>query len=347
MILAGDIGGTNTRLALFDGELKLLDEQTFENANRPGLESAVAEFVAGLPAGSTIEAACIGVAGPVTGGQVKLTNLNWVVDEQSLARKLGTERVALVNDLRVHAEGIEFLKPENVISLNTGEADPKGNRAVIAAGTGLGEAGLVWDERAGHHQAVACEGGHCDFAPQSEREWELLGFLKRRNKPTSWEAVLSGPGLRHLYDFLVGEEQMGASAALAEKDPTPEVISAAAAKRSNRACIEAMGMFIAFYGAEAGNLALKYLATGGIYIGGGIAPLVADQIAGARRSSSVLATRDRRISRSCSSACRSASSTRRSMPCMGRPITRDACSQIAEFMVDAGDFTGRGKWPRW
>jgi glucokinase len=284
-ILAGDIGGTNTRLGLFDGKLRRVGERTFANAKHAGLESAIGEFLANFPAGQRVEAACFGVAGPVVGGKVKLTNLDWVIDERSIAQKLGTERVALINDLRAHAEGVELLEPGDVIWLNAGVGDAKenrtGNRAVIAAGTGLGEAGLVWDERAGHHRAVACEGGHCDFAPRSRREWELVEFLQREKKPMSWEAVLSGPGLRHLYDFLIGEGQLGKSAALAEREPTPAAITTAAMAASNRACVEAMEMFIAFYGAEAGNLALKYLATGGIYLGGGIAPLLAERIAAA------------------------------------------------------------------
>jgi glucokinase len=278
MILAGDIGGTNCRLGLFDEQLRLLRDESFQNANRPGVESAVEEFFAHFAQRPVVTRACFGVAGPVAAGRVKLTNLDWHLEEDALIRNLKIERVGLINDLRAHAEGVEMLGRDDVLVLNDAAPQATGNRVVVAAGTGLGEAGLVWDENVNHHHAVACEGGHCDFSPRTEREWKLLEFLRKTSKPLTWEAVLSGPGLRNIYDFLIGENQLGATAALAEKDPSPSTISKMGMDGSNRACSETLDLFIALYGAEAGNLALKYLATGGVYLGGGIAPKIAARI---------------------------------------------------------------------
>jgi glucokinase len=279
MILAGDIGGTNCRLALFDDALQMVREENFQNANRAGVESAVEEFFQhGGGQRPDVSRACLGVAGPVRDGRVKLTNLNWRLEEDDLERELRIAHIALINDLRAHAEGVELLKPDDVVVLNAGTPQPSGNRVVVAAGTGLGEAGLVWDENVNHHQAIACEGGHCDFSPRTEREWKLLEFLRKNSKPLTWEAVLSGPGLRNIYDFLIEEDQLGAPARLPENDPTPSMISKAGMSEENGACSEALEMFIALYGAEAGNLALKYLATGGVYLGGGIAPKIAPRI---------------------------------------------------------------------
>lgn len=278
MILAGDIGGTNCRLGLFDEALRLLRDETFQNAGRSGVQDAVEEFFSHFPQRPNVKQACFGVAGPVAAGRVKLTNLDWELEESALVRELKIERVGLINDLRAHAEGVEMLGQDDVLVLNDAVPQLHGNRVVVAAGTGLGEAGLVWDENVSHHHAVACEGGHCDFSPRTEREWKLLEFLRRTSKPLTWEAVLSGPGLRNIYQFLIGEDQLGPAAALAEKDPSPSSISKMGIDASNRACSEALDMFITLYGAEAGNLALKYLATGGVYLGGGIAPKITPRI---------------------------------------------------------------------
>jgi glucokinase len=163
MILAGDIGGTNSRLAVFDAHCKKLDEDTIKNAGRTNLTDVVKEF---LKKHTThkIDRACFGVAGPVADGKVKLTNLNWQLDEHSLAQELSIPKVALINDLVAHAEGIELLRPTDVVTLHEGEPVPRGNRAVIAAGTGLGEAGLVFDPDINGYRAFASEGGHSDFA---------------------------------------------------------------------------------------------------------------------------------------------------------------------------------------
>ena len=278
MILAGDIGGTNTRLALFDDKLEKRHERTFKNAGRGGLTEIVREFLAA--ANATADRATFGVAGPVKEGCAVMTNLPWRLDERELARELKIGKVALINDLVAHGEGIELLRPEQVITVQPGESAP-GNRAVIAAGTGLGEGGIFWDPRGqaadagggdGRWRAFASEGGHCDFSPRDDRQIALLRFLRGKFPNASWERVLSGPGLRNIYDFLITTDQLGPGAALAEPDPKPSRISEAGMNGSNRACVEALDLFVAFYGAEAANLALKVMATGGVFIGGGIAP---------------------------------------------------------------------------
>ena len=278
-LLAGDIGGTNSRFALFDGQLKLLREKTYINQGRSSFGEVVKQFLEEFDAPvARISAATFGVAGPVRDGRVKLTNLSWELEERALEWELRINSVGLINDLRAHAEGIELLKPSDLIVVNASQQRAAGNRAIIAAGTGLGEAGLVWDEQKRWHHAVGCEGGHCDFAPQTDQEWALLSYLKSQNKPLSWESVLSGPGLRNIYDFLLTTPQFSSNVAVALSDPRPSRISEAAMDQSNQLCSHALELFITFYGSEAGNLALKYLATDGIYLGGGIAPKIAERI---------------------------------------------------------------------
>lgn len=272
MILAGDIGGTNSRLAVFDMQMNKLHEHTYKNAGRGGLAEVVAAFMTGHA--HAVDRACFAVAGPVSEGRVKLTNLSWELDERELAGRFRIERFALINDLMGHAEGIEVLTPERVVTLSEGVPVPDGNRAIIAAGTGLGEAGLYFDRKSGRHKSFASEGGHCDFAPRDDREDALLAFLREKiGGPVSFENILSGRGLRNLYDFVLTLPQF-AGARLPQPDPQPADVTAAALDGSNPAAVEAMTMFVSIYGQEAGHLALKMLATSGVYIGGGIAPKI-------------------------------------------------------------------------
>lgn len=272
MILAGDIGGTNSRLAIFDQQLNKLHEQVFKNAGRNDLEGVIAEFLAGRS--ERIDRACFAVAGPVSMGRVTLTNLSWQLDEAAMSARLKIDRLALVNDLVGHAEGIEVLTAERVVTLHAGEPVPDGNRAIIAAGTGLGEAGLVFDRRSGKYRSFASEGGHCDFAPRDSLEDELLAFMRQRvGGPVSYENLLSGRGLRNLYDFVLTRPAYSGHP-LPDPDPQPATVTAAALDGSNPAAVEAMRMFVSIYGQEAGHLALKTLATGGLYVGGGIAPKI-------------------------------------------------------------------------
>jgi glucokinase len=194
MILAGDIGGTNTRLALFElkaGAIVSIAKATFTSNNYPNLETIVGKFRSTYP--QNITHACFGIAGPVKHGRCDATNLPWVVDAQVLANLLDLQTVGLINDLEANALGISILNSTNLVTLNPGETDAEGNAAPIAAGIGLGAAGLYWDGR--HYQPIASEGGHADFAPSNELEIELLRYLMARFGRVSWERVLSGPGL--------------------------------------------------------------------------------------------------------------------------------------------------------
>ena len=276
MILAGDIGGTSTRVALFEveGERLVSRAQTnFPSGKYPGLESILSEFLAANR--SPIEAACFGIAGPVRQGRVETPNLTWVVDAHHLAHLLGLEQVTLLNDLESTAYGIAALSVLDFAVLNEGAPVEEGSRAVIAAGTGLGEAALHWDGRL--HRPFASEGGHADFAPRDELEAELLLQLRKRFGHVSYERVVSGPGLLHLYQFLRdtgrGTEPAWLSERLRQEDPSA-VIASAALEGSSDLCGMALERFVSSYGAEAGNLALKVLATGGVYVGGGIAPKI-------------------------------------------------------------------------
>jgi glucokinase len=270
MILAGDIGGTNSRLAFFDEKLAKLHEQTYRNEGRASFTEIVHEFIHSTASVTKIDRAAFGVAGPVKDGRASMTNLPWKLDEQELARDLSIGKVALINDLVAHAEGIELLKPDQLITIQQGEF-VHGNRAVIAAGTGLGEAGIFWDARLRKYRPFPSEGGHTDFAPRDDRQIGLLKFLRGKYPNASWERVLSGPGLRNIYDYLVTVEKL---AGLDQPEPKPADISSSNAP----AATAAVKTFVQLYGAESANLALKLLAVGGIYISGGIALHMVEKI---------------------------------------------------------------------
>ncbi len=280
-VLAGDIGGTKTRLALFEIEDKHITshrEETYSSRRYSSLEALVGEFLAGTESGA-YQAACFGIAGPVRNGQCKVTNLPWVIDAAHLAGHLRLPRVCLLNDLEANGWGIQALGAEDFCVLNPGSPDACGNAAVIAAGTGLGEAGMYWDGR--RHWPFASEGGHAEFGPTDELEFALLRFLQRRHQHVSWERILSGPGLRNLYEFLLEfrnaktpkwmREQMRAGDRSA-------VISRAGLDGKDPTCVEALDLFARLYGMEAGNHALKIMATGGVYVGGGIAPKILSKL---------------------------------------------------------------------
>lgn len=280
MFLAGDIGGTKTNLAYFEVEgehLKLVAAGTFSSREHAGLEAIVRQFVSGYTL--RVEYACFGVAGPVRHGRCEATNLPWVVDARQLASELGIETVTLINDLEANAYGIAALEPKDFVVLNDGASDAEGNAAVIAAGTGLGEAGLYWDGK--QHRAFACEGGHADFAPRNGLEMDLLRYLRTQFEHVSYERVLSGPGLYNIYKFLRdagrGEEPAWLSEEMRQHDPSA-VISRAALEGSCALCVQALDLFVALYGAKAGNLALTIMAAGGVFVGGGIAPKILEKL---------------------------------------------------------------------
>jgi len=222
-----------------------------------------------------LQGACFGIAGPINQGVCKATNLPWVVDQVVLKRILRIKKVTLINDMEATANGIQVLPKKAFAVLNHGNPEPKGNIAVIAAGTGLGEGMLLWDGK--KYRALGSEGGHSDFAPCNKLELDLCRYLFDKYGHSSYERVLSGPGLLNIYDFLTekdrGEEPAWLKKELAQDDPG-FVITQNAMKKQNKLCVKTMNLFCAIYGAEAGNLALKILARGGVYLGGGIAPKI-------------------------------------------------------------------------
>lgn len=278
MILAADIGGTKTVVALYerDGDpLREVASDVFPSREHDSLESIVERFLAAHP-GVPVEAAGFGVAGAVLEGRVKTTNLPWPeLSETGLSEGLGGAPVALLNDLQAAALGMLALPASARVPLNPeGRARP-GNVAVLAAGTGLGEAFLVWDGE--RHHAVACEGGHTGFAPRDEEEIELLRFLQKEHGRVSQERVVSGLGLADLYRFVrlrSGEPEPEAlRRRLAAEDPG-RVVTEAALAGTDAVCERTLSLFCSLYGAEAGDLALKTLAVGGVFLGGGIAPRI-------------------------------------------------------------------------
>ena len=282
MILAGDVGGTSTRLGFFsieDGRLNLVHEEDFSSGAHKSLDEIVNKFVSHHRLG--IEYASFGIAGPVQDGRVETPNLPWVVDQETIARELRIESAWLINDLLANTYGIRALEDKDFVVLNAGSSDPVGNAAVISAGTGLGEAGAYWHGK--HYHPFACEGGHSDFAPRNELEIDLLKYLLARFGHASWERVVSGPGLHNIFDFLRetgrGEAPAWLTDEMREKDPSA-VISRAALEGKAEICVQALELFISCFGAEAGNLALKFLATGGVFIGGGIAPKIIQKLKG-------------------------------------------------------------------
>lgn len=272
MILAGDIGGTHTRLALFDADPhEPVALRVYPSREHAGLEEIAAVFLAEYPA--DLKGACFDVAGPVRNGRAKTTNLPWIVDARRVADRVGLRSVEVVNDLAATAYGIGELTSSDLETLNSGDASIGGNVAVIAAGTGLGEAGLIWD--GGRYHALASEGSHSDFGPRSDLEVDLYSCLAREDSHVSYERVCSGIGLVAVYRFLrerSGTPEPAWLASAIRDGDAATVISSAGLTGRDRVCEEALDLMVSIYGAEAGNLALKLLATGGIYIGGGIAP---------------------------------------------------------------------------
>jgi len=280
MILGGDIGGTHTRLAVFDDDGRKQagqPDRTYPSREHAGLEVIVRRFLD--ETGVRVAAACFGVAGPVKNGRCVATNLPWVVDAADLTRDLGA-RAWVINDLEATAWGLAALLPNEVAELSPGAQDAAGNIAVVAAGTGLGEAGMYWDGK--RHHPFATEGGHANFAPDDDLEDELLTWLRKRiGGQVSWERVVSGPGLVSVYEFLRdsgrGEEPTWLADALRQGDPGA-TISSLALEGKSPLCVAALDRFVGLYGSEAGNAALKLMATGGVYLGGGIAPRIVPQL---------------------------------------------------------------------
>ena len=274
MILAGEIGATRTRLAAFDTEgnkLQCVVEKTYMSQEHGGLAELITGFIKteGIP----VHSACFGVAGPVTAGRSKISNLPWTIDRRELASQLKLDSVGLINDLEAYAYGIDALDSKDFITLSEGAEDAEGNRAVISARTGLGVAGMYWDGF--RHHPFACEGGHADFAPRNKLDMELLTYLQGKHGRVSSERILSGPGIKNIYDFLRDTKKVEEPPDLREQmsqspDP-PALISKLAAEGKSPICDQTMSLFVTIYGAETGNCALHFMSTGGIFIGGSIA----------------------------------------------------------------------------
>lgn len=279
MILAGDIGGTNTRLALCEKTARgfqTVTEDKFMSRAFSSLGAIVEKFLNGKNA--KLERACFGIPGAVTGGAVKLANLPWMVDALEIQNLFGLEKVALINDLEANAYGLSELRAEDFAVLNAGEPSATGNAAIISAGTGLGEAGLHFEEEMMTLRPFASEGGHADFAPRNDLEIELLRFLLGRFARVSVERVVSGNGLKNIYEFLRETKRAEEPAWLAEEIAAGADLSGIVSKNAlagkSAICEQALNIFVSLYAAEAGNLALKMLATGGVFLGGGIAPKI-------------------------------------------------------------------------
>jgi len=282
MILAGDIGGTKTVIGLFEKAgnwLHVIREETFPSQSYGSLEAILDQFK-GSGSRSPLHAACFGVAGPIIEGKSKATNLPWELDERALAAALHVSRVKLLNDLEAAAYGMLQLDPTDLCVMQPG-LPRKGNIAVIAAGTGLGEAILHWD--GAQYYPMATEGGHTDFAPRNDLEIGLLRYLQKEFGHVSYERVLSGPGLFNIYRFLrdsgIAPEPEWLRTRIAENDPGA-MISEIGLTGDDPLCTKVLDLFASIYGAEAGNLALKALAIGGVYVGGGIAPKILPKLQG-------------------------------------------------------------------
>jgi glucokinase len=282
VIVAGDIGGTNARLATFEvqaGRLLLVKEKIYPSRSAPDLETIVRRFVDEARPSAT--AAALGVAGPVKDGRIETPNLPWVVDARRLADILAVPKVTLLNDLKANAYGLRHLGPTDFAILQSGAHDALGNQAILSAGTGLGCAGLYWDGQ--RHRPFATEGGHADFATRTSLESELREHIAKEKGRVSAERILSGGGLVRVYRFLRERSGVPEPAALTERmaneDPAA-VVSKTAMEGADPVCVSALDFFVAAYGAEAGNVALRMLATGGVFLGGGIAPKILPRIQG-------------------------------------------------------------------
>jgi glucokinase len=287
MILAGDVGGTKVHLALYNfegGKLKPIRDQKFPAHEFANLDDVVHKFLGqGGDDKSQIAAACFGCPGPVRDGHLKLTNLPWTLDARALRGSLGIEHIFLINDLEANGYGIPELASDAVSTLHPGDPAAVGHRGLVSAGTGLGEALLIWDGKH-HHLPIPSEGGHCDFAARDDREIALLEYLRKTlNGRVSFERVVSGIGIKNIYAFLRDDQKMEEPQWLRDRMATEDmnaVIGTCAEDGSSPICFETMQIFTSAFGAEAGNVALKVLAMGGIYLGGGIAPKILKTLGG-------------------------------------------------------------------
>jgi glucokinase len=281
MILAGDIGGTKVHLALYqfeNGRLTSTRDHKYPAHEFGSLDEIVNDFFKDdAETRKDVQAACFGCPGPVRNGRLKLTNLPWTLDARELQKSLSIEHIFLINDLEANGYGIPELAPEAIYTLHQMDPTAVGHRGLVSAGTGLGEALLIWDGDK-KHTPIPSEGGHADFAARNDREIALLQYLRRTlNGRVSTERVVSGLGIKNIYAFLKDDQRMEEPAWLAERmrqeDPNA-VIGQCGEDGSSELCAETLNLFVGCYGAEVGNVALKVLAMGGMYLGGGISPKI-------------------------------------------------------------------------
>jgi glucokinase len=272
MILAGDIGGTHARLGLFEraGSFTPTARATYLTREASGFEELIRRFITEHPV-KNLSSACFAIAGPIRNGRCQMTNVPWTVDARELGKRLAISNVTLINDIEAHAMGLPLLRSDDLVVLQQG-LQQTGTKAMAFAGTGLGEAGIFW--HSGQFYPIAGEGGHVDFAPRNELEIELFLHLQKHYGHVSYERVLSGAGLVAIYQFLIATHRARASKAVQsdmEKKAPSYVITEWGKTGQDEACAQTLGLFLSIYGAEAGNMALKFLSVGGVYIGGGIA----------------------------------------------------------------------------
>jgi glucokinase len=280
LILAGDIGGTNSRLAFFDvknGKFELISSKIFPSRDYSGFDEIVKEYV--NTSGAHPTSACFGIPGPVTNGRVEVSNLPWIIEAKRLADELKIRKAILLNDLEAAGWGIGAVAPDRLVSLNQGGSIP-GNQVLVSPGTGLGEGAIYWDGK--RHHVFGSEGGHCDFAPLNDIQIEMLNYLCKRFDHVSYERVLSGPGLVNIFEFLrdtgKGKPPDWLVAEMVESDAA-RAISEAGMTGKCPMCEQALEIFVSIFGAEAGNCALKMKAVGGVFLGGGIAPKILPKLA--------------------------------------------------------------------
>ena len=283
-ILAGDIGGTKTLLQISapkDNRFDVLFEKRYVSADYDSLTAMTQEFLREA-SGTTkypIAAACFGIAGPVSGRTARTTNLPWTLNADEMEAALGIPRVCLINDFQSVGYGIEALPAQDLVTLQAGTAVAHGTRVIIGAGTGLGQGFLVWQDN--HYQVIASEGGHTDFAPTDDLQVDLLKYLRQRYRWVTWERVVSGRGLVDVFEFLAAANQLRPTTALQNAlkiEDHAAVISRFGMTGSDPLAMQALNLFVRLYGAQAGNLALTGLATGGVYVAGGVAPKIIDKL---------------------------------------------------------------------
>jgi glucokinase len=280
MVLAGDVGGTNARLALVElngAGARIERESKYRSGDYPGLSPIVRRFREEVPISP--DRACFGIACPVVGDDCTAPNLPWSINARKLAAEIGIAQTTIINDFVAAGYGIELLGPSDVVTLQEGSPTLHGPIALIGAGTGLGQGFLLWQED--HYRVLPSEGGHGDFAPRNKLQASMLQFLGRQFDRVSWERLLSGPGLSNIYRYLLvseaAPEQAVVRAELEQEDPA-SVITRHGLARTDRLSHRALDLFCEILGAQAGNLALTVLATGGVYLGGGIAPRIVERL---------------------------------------------------------------------